>query len=110
MKKLVWDSRYHRTGEGYERERSADLYHTSRWTRLSRAWRAAHPLCEECRRKGLLKEGEVVDHIIPYPVCEDFFDEGNLQTLCADCNHLKGQRDKELIQRYRATGDRGLNP
>ena len=102
MRRLAWDSKYHRTGEGYKRERSADPYHTSRWTRLSRAWRMMHPLCEECKRNGIIKAGEVTDHIIPWPVCQDFYDENNLQTLCKDCNHAKGQRDKKLIQSYKA--------
>ena len=61
-----------------------------------------HPLCEECKRNGIIKAGEVTDHIIPWPVCQDFYDENNLQTLCKDCNHAKGQKDKKLIQSYKA--------
>ena len=102
MKRLAWDSERRREDGGYERERSADPYHTSRWTRLSRAWRMMHPLCEECKRHGIIKAGEVTDHIIPWPVCQDFYDENNLQTLCKDCNHAKGQKDKKLIQSYKA--------
>ena len=102
MKRLAWDSEQRRKDGGYERERSADPYHTSRWTRLSRAWRMMHPLCEECKRNGIIKAGEVTDHIIPWPVCQDFYDENNLQTLCKDCNHAKGQKDKKLIQAYKA--------
>ena len=102
MKRLAWDSERRRKDGGYERERSADPYHTSRWTRLSRAWRRMHPLCEECKRRGIIKAGEVTDHIIPWPVCQDFYDETNLQTLCEDCNHAKGQKDKKLIQAYKA--------
>ena len=102
MKRLAWDSEQRRKDGGYERERSADPYHTSRWTRLSRAWRMMHPLCEECKRNGIIKAGEVTDHIIPWPVCQDFYDENNLQTLCKDCNHAKGQKDKKLIQSYKA--------
>ena len=102
MKRLAWDSERRREDGGYERERSADPYHTSRWTRLSRAWRMMHPLCEECKRNGIIKAGEVTDHIIPWPVCQDFYDETNLQTLCKDCNHAKGQKDKKLIQSYKA--------
>ena len=47
--KLPWDhpSRTEKS-DGYRRERSADPYHTARWTRLSRAFRAEHPLCAEC--------------------------------------------------------------
>lgn len=86
----------------YHRERSADLYHTARWTRLSRAYRIEHPLCEECRRKGVTTSATVVDHIVPYPICESyFFDRRNLQSLCDECNHKKGQHDKKMIQEWR---------
>ena len=102
MKRLAWDGERRQDDGSYKRERSADPYHTSRWTRLSRAWRTMHPLCEECKRNGIIKAGEVTDHIIPWPVCQDFYDENNLQTLCKDCNHAKGQKDKKLIQSYKA--------
>lgn len=107
-KSLPWDSQSkmqldrQRESGAYIRQRSDDLYHTSRWTRLSRAWRKSHPLCEECRRKGLIVAGEVTDHIVPFPICQSyFFDEYNLQTLCAKCNEEKGQRDKEVIRKWK---------
>lgn len=83
-----------------ERPRSDDRYHTARWTRLSRAYRNAHPLCEECLRKGIYTPAEVVDHIRPAPLCseEDFWDENNWQSLCEACNIAKGNRDKAYIQ------------
>lgn len=103
--RLAWDSktRIDKSDGGYHRERSSDLYHTNRWTRLSRVFRAQHPLCAECRRKGIIKSAEVVDHIIPWPVCGDFFDTNNLQSLCEDCNRLKGQSDKKIIAEWRKT-------
>ncbi len=102
---LAWDSKERKEadGGGYQRERSNDLYHTFRWTRLSRAFRQSHPLCAECARNGRLKAAEVVDHITPFPVCRDFFDESNLQSLCADCNIAKGNRDKVIISEWRRT-------
>ena len=45
---------------GYNRVRSADEYHTSRWTRLSRIFRQENPLCAICESKGILKPAEVV--------------------------------------------------
>lgn len=103
--KLPWDSktRTARNDGRYHRERSHDLYHTSRWTRLAAAWRAEHPLCEECRKKGVIKAAQHTDHIIPWPVCgeDGFFDRNNLQSLCAECNNEKGQRDKKVIQQWR---------
>ena len=107
-KSLPWDSQSKmqldrlRESGTYIRQRSDDLYHTSRWSRLSRAWRRAHPLCEECRRKGMIVAGEVTDHIVPFPICRSYFyDESNLQTLCAKCNEAKGQRDKEVIREWK---------
>lgn len=100
--KLPWDSKTRIEGESaYRRERSDPLYHSTRWTNLSRRWRIAHPLCEECRKKGIIRAADCVDHIVPFPVCKNFFDESNLQSLCRDCNMLKGQRDKPLIQQWR---------
>ena len=101
--RLAWDSNSHaskRAGE-YQRERSADPYHSYRWTRLSRAFRAEHPLCALCQKEGRITAADVVDHIVPWPVCEDFYDRNNLQSLCEKCNHDKGQRDKKIIAQWR---------
>lgn len=87
------------------RARSAPEYHTSRWTKASRAFRAAHPLCRICESKGIVKEAKVVDHVIPYPLCEDFWDEKNWQPLCNECNIEKGNRDKKLINGRGSTGN-----
>lgn len=103
--KLVWDSqRTAQKAEGrYIRERSDNLYHTFRWTRLSASWRAQHPLCEECKRQGKITPAQVVDHITPWPICGEagFYDAANLQSLCEACNHAKGQRDKAAIAAWR---------
>lgn len=102
MKRLPWDPPSRReTPEGYSRPRSDAPYHSSRWTKLAREWKVAHPLCEECRRKGVIKAAAVVDHIVPWPICEDFFDRSNLQSLCEECNREKGYRDRPLIQKWK---------
>jgi len=101
-KRLIWDIPKPAAAKGkYVRVRSDDLYHTARWTRLARSWKESHPLCEECKRHGRIREAQVVDHIIPFPVCEDFFDTTNLQSLCEQCNIAKGNRDKKLIQAWK---------
>lgn len=105
MANLPWDSKERREKASgkYVREKSSDLYHTARWTRLSKAFRASHPLCAACAAKGIIKAAQVADHIIPYPVCgvEGFFNESNLQALCEDCNNIKGQRDKKIINKWK---------
>ena len=105
MPKLAWDSKRTaaRQEQRYVREQSASLYHTARWTRVSKAFRASHPLCAICASKGVIKAAQVTDHVTPWPVCgvEGFFDEGNLQALCEACNNEKGQRDKAVIAKWR---------
>lgn len=101
--RLPWDpaDRVDKHDGGYHREKSDDLYHTPRWTRLSRAFRVRHPLCAECQRNGKLVPSTCVDHIIPFPMCVDFFDETNLQALCNECNMLKGIKDRQKIQQWK---------
>ena len=105
MARLAWDasSKVDSHDGKYHRERSDDLYHSARWTRLSRAFRIEHPLCDLCKEKGIIKPATCVDHIIPWPVCgeQGFFDRMNLQPLCDECNHEKGQHDKKLIQEWK---------
>ena len=83
------------------RKRSADEYHTARWTRESKAFRIAHPLCSRCAAKGITKESEVTDHKIPPEVYGDFWDRLNWDALCKRCNIEKGNEDKKLIQDFR---------
>ena len=100
--KLAWDhkDRKERTN-GYDRRRSDAPYHSSRWTKVAKAWKVEHPLCEACKSKGIIKAAEVVDHIVPWPICQDFFDETNFQSLCAECNMLKGYRDRPAIEKWK---------
>ena len=72
MARLPWDhpARTEKT-DGYVRERSADPYHTARWTRLSRAFRADHPLCAECNRIRLTSDGKLkpcLHSSVEYPI------------------------------------------
>lgn len=87
--------------KGYTRIRSSDEYHTSRWTRESRAYRASNPLCVMCQKEGIIHESEVVDHVIPFPVCSDFFDQNNWQALCKKHNAEKGNKDKKVIAEFK---------
>ena len=100
---LPWDNKERAARESgeYVRPESNELYHTVRWTKLSRRFRASHPLCARCASRGIVKEADCVDHIVPFPICEDFFDESNLQALCNQCNREKGYEDRPKIQQWK---------
>jgi 5-methylcytosine-specific restriction protein A len=54
----------------------------------------AHPLCEECRRKGKIRAAEVVDHIVPHKGnMRLFWDRSNWQALCKGCHDAKTARE-----------------
>lgn len=96
-----WIPQHNRTTKMEERPRSADEYHTARWTRESRDFRRLHPLCQRCESKGIIRASEVTDHIVPSEVHGDFWDRKNWQALCKRCNIEKGNEDKKLIQQFR---------
>jgi len=53
-------------------------------------WLNTHPLCEECKRRGVFAPATVVDHITPHQGNWDKFNNpGNLQSLCAPCHSKK---------------------
>ncbi len=87
------------------RAKSANEYHTSRWTKESRAFRQEHPLCKLCQEEGIIHASEVVDHIVPFPLCGDFWNKNNWQAICHRHNIEKGNRDKRLINGRGAVKD-----
>ena len=59
------------------------LYRGYRWLKLRKAWITKHPACEYCGDIVALQ----VHHRIPPKGNEDlFFDEMNLETVCASCH------------------------
>ena len=102
---LAWDPQpIEKNDDKYIRQRSGAPYNTYRWHKLAKTFIESHPLCEECKRKGIIKGAECVDHIDPWPICKDyFFDTRNLQALCNHCNNEKGNRDKFRIREWRRT-------
>ena len=69
---------------------SKRLYNSGRWRRLRFRHLEREPLCRECARVGKVTPASDVDHIKPHKgdFCL-FFDENNLQSLCASCHSRK---------------------
>lgn len=69
------------------------FYWTSTWKKKSSAYRAEHPLCEECERLGLIVPSTMVDHKIPYRERPDLaLDDDNLRALCWQCHNRIGKK------------------
>ncbi len=77
---MNFDPRKERKGPRYVRER--------------KNYMAAHPLCAECQRHGIVKKSAELDHIIPvHKAPQRFYDKTNWQALCRDCHILKSMNE-----------------
>jgi len=65
------------------------FYNSTRWRKISKGYKEKHPLCVECLKKGITKQSEVTDHIIPIDKGGDKFNSDNLQALCHRCHNSK---------------------
>ena len=81
------------------RKRSAHynaLYRSARWRKARYTFLKAHPLCVMCGAPAT-----VVDHITPHRGDSDlFFDEGNLQALCASCHSAKTLKENGYFRPF----------
>ena len=66
------------------RERSSSCYRRAR-----RAFLARNPYCHACKAKGVVMPSAEVDHIVPLADGGPFWDQANLQALCAPCHDEK---------------------
>ncbi len=80
------------TRRGSRHERGYD----SRWSRYSKQFLAAHPVCADPFHihgdPGVF--AEVTDHIVPEWAGGDFWDQANHQPLCKACNTRKLASDR----------------
>lgn len=51
-------------------------------------------LCQECKRNGIIKDGNTVDHIKPINQGGEPLNTQNLQTLCETCHARKSQTER----------------
>ena len=87
-KKMI-DSEYNRTSRPFKH-----LYNTNRWKTLRKQFLREHPLCEECKKNGVVEAATVVDHIKPHQGDEElFWDQNNWQSLCKQCHDQKTAKE-----------------
>lgn len=71
------------------------LYGTSAWSRLRYAHLSCEPFCRFCRKGGVIRVAEVVDHVEPHKGDRAmFFDANNLQSLCRPCHDRVKQAEE----------------
>ncbi|WP_094551422.1 HNH endonuclease [Petroclostridium xylanilyticum] len=78
--------------EKYDRDPATRKRYGRSWKRIRDRYIAAHPLCEECKRKGKITPAEEVHHILPLSKGGTHA-ESNLMSLCTPCHSAITARD-----------------
>jgi len=72
---------------------SSRFYGGAAWKRVRAAYRRDNPLCEQCKRLGIISIGRVIDHIVERNDLiargDSPYDPAFLQNLCTSCNMAK---------------------
>ena len=83
----------------------------TKWGKLSKAYREAHPYCEKCLERGIYTPVSGVHHIRPIGSARSMeearqlaFDETNLMALCTPCHsqmhkQLNSHTREEILKR-----------
>ena len=76
------------------RRKNQEFYDSKAWRKLSKWFRKKNPLCAHCRDKGIAKEAQLVDHIVPIEQGGEPLSESNLQSLCIPCHNTKTAEER----------------
>jgi 5-methylcytosine-specific restriction protein A len=76
----------------YERDPESNKRYGRKWKRIRDRYTKAHPLCEECQKRGKLVPAEEVHHIIPLSRGGSNATD-NLMSLCKSCHSSITARD-----------------
>lgn len=79
---------------------NAKLYNSAAWKSLRTSMRSQHPLCASCLARGLVRQTEHIDHVIPHRQDADRFLVNLWQGLCAACHTQKTTLEKRGIYRH----------
>lgn len=78
------------------------FYQSKAWRKIRTAFFAAkNGLCEHCAKKGVVRPGKEVHHIVPIEKnWERRFDWENLELLCYECHQGKEHGRESALQKF----------
>lgn len=79
---------------------NAKLYNSAGWKSIKASARSLHPLCASCLSRGIVKQTEHIDHVIPHRRLVDRFMANVFQGLCAACHTQKTALENQGIYRH----------
>jgi 5-methylcytosine-specific restriction protein A len=93
---------YRRQIADAKRENSSKRLYNYAWQKARKYYLQRNPLCRTCKKQGITKQANVVDHIIPHKGDYDlFWDEDNWQSMCKECHDIKTAREDGAFGRHK---------
>jgi len=91
-------SKVHKASYNKLRKNKNERGYTYRWDKASIQYRKENSLCVSCEANSIVKESEVVDHIVPHKGdMELFWNIDNWQALCKKCHDQKTARERREL-------------
>jgi len=72
---------------------NSEFYNSRKWRNARAKYLEKHPLCENCKKKGLYVSAYLVDHITAINKGGSKFNEKNFQALCEKCHNKKSGKE-----------------
>ena len=97
------------------------MINSKRWLQLRKKKLSAQPLCEDCKRSGIIEPATEVHHVVPCETARSvkdmeglMFDYNNLRSLCHDCHvithkAMKSHSREAMQANVKATNDRFIS-
>ena len=76
------------------------LYNSAGWKSIKAAKKSEFPICSSCLSRGIIKQTEHIDHVIPHRRDADRFMVNLFQGLCAACHTQKTALESRGIYRH----------
>ena len=77
----------------WQDDKTNKFYQSSKWRRVRNSHIKSEPLCRECKSKGIIKQADVVDHIVSIRFGGAPYSNSNLQSLCTSCHNSKSGKE-----------------
>lgn len=83
----------------YQRDPSINRRYGSVWRKIRARYLAAHPLCEDCQKQGVVTPAAEVHHILPL-AHGGSHDADNLRALCKTCHSRQSAKDGDRWRQH----------
>ena len=85
--RAVTNKKAYKQYDYFKRDKNlASMYNSPLWRNTRKVYITAHPICEQCIKRGLTVKAREVHHVVPIADGGSLTDMSNLMSLCHECH------------------------